>query len=920
MAADLPLATYRLQLTGSFGFDAAAAIVPYLEALGITHLYASPFLKARHGSTHGYDIIDHNALNPELGGEDAFARLCTALKVSDIGLILDFVPNHMGVQFADNPWWLDVLEWGPASPFAASFDIDWDTLPFRNRPGLLLPVLGTSYGEALDRGDIALRFDAAEGSFSAWYFEHKLPISPNRYSEILQVVTGAAGMRDDAVRARLRDVAARYHGVARPRRDEAPAMKAELAAIPGAAALIDQGLAAYRAGPGRTAETQQLHHLLERQHYRLADWRLATSEINYRRFFDVNTLAGLRVENAATFKAIHGRVARLVADGTLQGLRLDHVDGLRDPAGYCRRLVRLIRAAQPDPARPFYLVVEKILGEDEALPSFAGIHGTTGYEALNVITQLLVDDAGLRELDEIWRQASNSSPDFAPVLIRAKRRVLRTILTSEFMVLVRLLSRIAAGHYTTRDYSTDALRQALELYVVHFPVYRTYLAGHAPTAADRALIAATIARARAEWLGADAGIFDFLQRALTLDLIAPGNPPHSAPRVPRFALKLQQFTGPLMAKSLEDTAFYRYHRLLALNEVGGNPAAPALLIDQFHAMMTARAVAWPHAMTATSTHDTKRAEDARARIASLSELAGEWGAAVARWKQLNARHITSDGAMRSPSLADEYMIYQSLIGAWPLTAPEPDFTARVQAFALKAGREGKRETSWINPNEAYEQGVAAFVAAILSPERSPEFMASFADFARRTHLLGALNALTQLTLKCTMPGVPDFYQGTELWDFSMVDPDNRRPVDFTKRRRLLDAAGKPADWSALAARWTDGEIKLRWTHHLLALRRAHADVFTRGDFRPLAVDGTHRHHVVAFARTLSGRAVVTVACRAFAGLSSGGRQWPDLGSLDARIDLGGLALEGGHARHGPLEAAAVLGPMPAAVLPAKAAL
>jgi (1->4)-alpha-D-glucan 1-alpha-D-glucosylmutase len=918
MAPAIPLATYRLQLTAAFGFDAAAAIVPYLKALGITHLYASPFLKARSGSTHGYDIIDHNALNPELGGDDAFERLSAALKAHGLGLILDFVPNHMGVHFADNAWWLDVLEWGAGSPYASFFDIDWDTLPFRRRPGVLLPLLGTSYGRALDQGDIALRYDAAEGSFSAWYFEHRLPISPNRYSEILQVAVNAAKAGDDAAKAELLGIAAQHHGVSRPRRHEAPAMKTALAAVTGGADVIADGLSAYRAGPGRAAETQLLHHLLERQHYRLADWHLATSEINYRRFFDINTLAGLRVENAQTFKAIHGRVARLIADGKVHGLRLDHIDGLREPAAYCQRLRRLIRTAQPDPTKPFYLLVEKILGEGERLPAFSGVHGTTGYEILNTITQILVDGEGLGELDEIWRQVSNTSPDFAPVLIDAKLRVIRTILTSEFMVLVRLLSRIAAGHYSTRDYSAESLRQALELYVLHFPVYRTYLTGRTVSASDRALIDQTIALARAQWPSADAGIFDFLRDAMTLDMIAPGSPAHSKPRVRRFALKLQQFTGPMMAKSLEDTAFYRYHRLLALNEVGGNPAAPALSRDRFDAAMADRAGSSPHAMTATATHDTKRGEDARMRLASLSELAGEWGAAVAQWKLLNARYITSRGRPRCPSLADEYMIYQALVGAWPLQGPDEAFTRRVQAFALKAGREAKQDTSWINPNEAYENSVAAFVDAILSPGRSPEFLASLADFVLRPCLLGALNSLTQLTLKATLPGVPDFYQGTELWDFSMVDPDNRGPVDFAARERLLATPSAP-DWLALAQRWSDGEIKLRWTQHLLALRHALPDVFTQGDFRPLPVDGPHRDHVFAFARVSSGRGVVVVAGRKFASLTGGGRHWPGFAALEARIGLGDLALEEGSVSGGELTVASVLGPLPAAVLAARVA-
>src|SRR6195952_1031694 len=573
MPPAVPIATYRLQLTADFNFDAAAAVVPYLAALGITHLYASPFMKAAAGSTHGYDIVDHTKLNPELGGEAGFERLSAVLKQHDIGLILDFVPNHVGVHFAANPWWLDVLEWGPASPHAASFDIDWDQLPYRARGGVLLPIIGTSYGQALENGDIKLRYDANEGSFSAWYFEHRLPIAPERYSEILRMIFKEAGAEDSAAGERPLGLASRYRGRRPPNRHEAPAFKAELKAIKGGAGIIERGLAAYRAGPDRAAPTLALHHLLERQHYRLGHWRLASSDINYRRFFDVNTLAGLRVEDAGTFDAIHTLVKQLISEDRLQGLRLDHIDGLRDPAQYFQRLRRLIREAQGDATQPFHMVIGKILGENERLHRFAGVQGTTGYEWLNAISQVLVDGKGLEPLDEVWRQVSNMSPKLQPVLLQAKRRVLETLLTSEFTVLTRLLARIAGGHYSTRDFSADSLRQALELYVLHFPVYRTYLTPAGPTAHDRALISGTIEKARANWFGADEGIFDFLRDALNLDLIAPVQPAHSKPRVRRFARKLQQFTGPMMAKSLEDTAFYRYHRLLALNEVGGDPAA-----------------------------------------------------------------------------------------------------------------------------------------------------------------------------------------------------------------------------------------------------------------------------------------------------------------------------------------------------------
>ena len=890
MPPAIPLATYRLQLTADFNFEQAAAVVPYLKALAITHLYASPFMKARKGSSHGYDVVDHTKLNPELGGEAGFAKLSEALRAHDLGLILDFVPNHVGVHFADNPWWLDMLEWGPASPHASAFDIDWEQLPYRKRGGVLLPILGSSYGEALERGDIELRYDADEGSFSCWYFEHRLPIAPERYGEVLRMVVKEAGAEANDTGKQILALASRYKGFRHPNRQEAPRLKQELTEIAGGAELIARGLDAYRAGADRHAQTLVLHHLLERQHYKLGHWRLAASDINYRRFFDVNSLAGLRVEEAGTFEAAHRLVKQLIADGRLQGLRLDHIDGLRDPAQYFQRLRRLIREARGGEAKPFYIVVEKILGEGEALQPFAGVQGTTGYEWMNAIAQLLIDGKGLDPLDEVWRQVSNQTPKIEPVLMQAKRRVIETLLASKFTVLTRLLARIAGGHYSTRDFSADSLRQALELYVLHFPVYRTYLTGAGPNAHDRALIEITIARARSEWYAADEGIFDFLRDALTLDLIKPGRPPHSAPRVRRFALKLQQFTGPLMAKSLEDTAFYRFHRLLALNEVGGDPAAKAMSIPDFHDMMQARAKDWPHGMTATATHDTKRGEDARARLMALTEIPHDWTSAISRWKVLNAPHLVTDGDTRAPSVAAEYMLYQTLVGAWPMEGPDATFIERIQAYALKAAREGKEQTSWLNPHDNYEAGLKTFIGRILDPAMSGEFLESIAALARRVALLGALNSISQLTLKATLPGVPDFYQGTEFWDLSLVDPDNRRPVDFAARAAALTSLRTP-DWSALAQTWTDGQLKLAWTAHLLKLRSELADVFTFGDYQPLEVSGPHRDHVFAFARQHGRNAAIVAIARNFAAFSDGGRTWPSGETLDATLSLPGYAIE-----------------------------
>jgi (1->4)-alpha-D-glucan 1-alpha-D-glucosylmutase len=887
MAPAVPIATYRLQLSAAFTFDDAAKLVPYLQALGISHLYASPFLTARAGSTHGYDIVDHNAINPEFGGEAGFDRLSAALEAADIGLILDFVPNHMGVAYADNSWWLDVLEWGEKSPYAAAFDIDWDLLPHRRGGGVLLPILGTPYGRSVENGEIVLKYDSLEGSFSAWYYEHRLPIRPDRYGEIIRAIVNAATAGNEAAGRRLLEIAAQHRHPRAPSRSEAPAFKAALAGVEGGADVIERGIHLFRPSAGNPDSALALHRLLERQHYRVAHWQLAGSEINYRRFFDINNLAGLRVEDIDTFRRVHALVARLIADGRLHGLRLDHIDGLWDPILYARRLQRLIRAAQGGSRRPFYVVVEKILAEGERMPELPGVAGTTGYEWLNVISRVLVDDRALGALDRFRREATDNPRPFWQIVERAKSRVLDNLLSSEFTVLARLLARIAAGHYRTRDFTAGRLEAALRLFIIEFPVYRTYIASTTagPTSEDRATIERAIGAARARWFGADVEIFDFLRDVITLDLVGPGRSGYSSARVKRFAFKLQQFTGPMMAKSLEDTAFYRYHRLVALNEVGGDPAAGGLSVRDFHTLMQARAVESPHGLTATATHDTKRGEDARMRALTIAELSDEWMIAVREWQSLNDRFADHERTMRAPSSGMEYMLYQTLLGAWPLEGVTESFVDRMEGYAIKAAREGKVDTSWINPDEAYEASLKRFVREILSTTGSAKFIASFDAFARRTALLGALNSLSQLVLKATMPGVPDLYQGTEFWDLSLVDPDNRRSVDFAARVSTLDRIVQMSDWQSLAAAWPEGWIKFALLRHLVALRNECATLLTDGAYHPVAVEGRDRDHVIAFARVSGHDAVVVAAGRHFAPFTDGGRHWPSPAAWDAELVL-----------------------------------
>jgi (1->4)-alpha-D-glucan 1-alpha-D-glucosylmutase len=911
MPPAIPVATYRLQLTKDFDFDAAAALIPYLKELGISHLYASPFLAARPGSTHGYDIIDHNRLNPELGGDEAFERLSSALAHADMGLILDFVPNHMGVGFSDNLWWLDVLEWGQKSPHAASFDIDWNGLPHRQQPGVLLPILGRSYADALSHGEIELKYDAASGTFAAWYFEHKLPINPQRYGEILRNIVSGANAHDEAAGQAIIGLVQPHRSPTAPSYRESPQFKRELAAIDGAADVVARGLHVYSADSD--AGQLALHRLLERQHYHLSYWRIAFSAINYRRFFDINDLAGLRAENPATFRAMHGLVARLIAERKLHGLRLDHIDGLRDPAQYTRRLQELIRRIQPLPGKkPFYLLIEKILGEEEPLPNLTGVAGTTGYERLNHISHVLLDPAGLEPLDQVWRDFTGERGQLQDILTDAKRNVLETMLASEFSVLTRALSRIAAGSFATRDFVTERLRLALQAYVLAFPVYRTYIAIGGPSKQDRAVIADVIAQARANWRGPDPEIFDFLEQAINTDLANSSS--YSRPRVRNFAMKLQQFTGPLMAKSLEDTAFYRYHRLLALNEVGGEPAHPDASLQTFHRRQVEAAKVAPHALTATATHDTKRGEDARMRILALAELAPEWRDAVQRWSALN-RHLLRDAGdgVRQPTAAHEYMLYQSLIGAWPLGGINESFVKRMQAYAIKAAREGKQDTGWAAPNLTYEDQLSAFLRNILSEDRSAAFISDFSGFAQRTALLGALNSLSQTTLKTLLPGVPDFFQGTEFFDLSLVDPDNRRPVDYEKR---ILGFNDNTDWPALCAEWQSGRIKFALTRKLLMIRNAHADLFRYGNYEPVDIEGDHAEHVVAFARTWKKQRIAVLAARRFASLTNDGRTWPTkwAGKVGASFQ-GSVELLSERPLGATTDLRNVFGDLPVAVLP-----
>ena len=892
-----PRATYRVQLNAQFGFADLQRILPYLCDLGVSHVYVSPFLRARAGSTHGYDVVDHNAINPEIGDETSLDRLCATLRALDMGLILDFVPNHMGVGPAENEWWRDVLEWGPASPYADFFDIDWRAPKAELAGKILLPILGDHYGAVLERGELQLRFDSGRGMFEVGYYDHRLPLRPRHYALILAAPAGRtaphglqklaeefAGLRPEGHGRRRRTEIWR-HG------RDLQAGLAEAAKAPEACAWIGQRLAAFAGTPGQEASFRDLHRLLERQAYRLAYWRVAADEINYRRFFDISDLVGVRQEIPAVFDRCHRLIGRLIAEDRIHGLRIDHIDGLSDPAGYCRRLrefaaERRRSSSAHGPDRPFYVVLEKILAHHEHLRPDWQADGTTGYDFLALASRLFVDPGGQGAIDAAYREIAGDFDSFDDHARRCRHLVMDTVLSSELNVLARELDRVSEQHWRTRDYTLERLRLALKETIANFPVYRTYVTTAGCSDEDRRHVAIAINRARPHWVGPDREIFDFLLAMLTGDLVKDRGSGYNRNDVLRFAMRVQQYTAPVMAKGMEDTAYYRYCRLLSLNEVGGEPQLFAASPGAFHAANLERQRAWPHGLLATTTHDTKRSEDTRLRLNVLSEIPEVWAGAVRRWRRINRSWRSEVDGRRAPSRLDEYMIYQSLVGAWPMDllhdvrqqAPAlAGFRARLKQFVEKAVREAKSISSWTDPNEGYERACLAFVDAILDAERDNPFLEECRKFVDRIAFPATLGGLSQTVLKCFSPGVPDVYQGSELWDLSLVDPDNRRPVDYHARRlalaglppTLASGVGDPATAGTLLARWPDGHLKLYVLRLALQLRDACPALFAAGAYDALPVRGARSPHVVAFARRHETAAAVVAVGRLFVALDDG---------------------------------------------------
>jgi (1->4)-alpha-D-glucan 1-alpha-D-glucosylmutase len=888
--AQIPGGTYRVQFHKGNKFETVTRAIPYLQALGISHLYSSPYLRARPGSTHGYDIVDHGELNPEVGDELAHARLCRALRRSGMGQILDIVPNHMGVLEADNAWWLDVLEHGRASSHADTFDIEWKPAQREMEGRLLLPVLGDHYGKVLEAGEIQLHFAPAAGEFMLRYWDHRFPLDPASYPSILATLP-APPARDDsegdshAVVAALLDSLGRLPSrnapetqVRRSRVRDSAVYQRQLARLVARhdwlARWIEACVQRLNGQAGDPASFDALDALISTQAYRLADWRVASDDVNYRRFFDVNTLAALRMERPEVFEATHRKVLHWLQDGLVSGLRIDHPDGLSDPRGYFEQL-QARYAAQAEvggrPPRALYLVAEKIQAEHEPLPDDWPVHGDTGYRFGTLVNGLFVEGRNENALLAAYHAFTGEVADFDEVLYACKKLIIETSLYSELNWLTHALHGLTRGNRRRCDFTRNRLRWALAEVAAAFPVYRTYLrGGEAASAMDRRHIDWAITGAQRRLGGSEATALAHLREVLLGEGEAEGLPEDARQR---FLARWQQFTAPVMAKAMEDTAFYRYLPLLSLNEVGGDPRSFGVSVAAFHFANLTRQRHRPHCMLGTSTHDSKRGEDLRARLDVLSEIPAQWEDALLRmsgWAQL---YVTRTHKDTWPTGNDVWLLFQTLVGLWPADAPDEAqrdaLRDRLQAYMRKAVREAKRNTSWVCPEGGYEDALERYVDGVLRSGQPSPFADELQKFTAKVAPFGFRNSLAQLALKMTAPGVPDVYQGCEQWNFSLVDPDNRRPVDFALLARGLEQVqalyrgGYPSadHWRALNAAMADGRIKQLVTWRLLQLRRDKPVLFRDGGYLPLAVEGPAAEHALAYARIHDGVAVLVVAAR-----------------------------------------------------------
>ena len=862
----IPVATYRLQFNAAFTFDRARQIAAYLAELGITDLYSSPVLRARKGSTHGYDVVDASMVNPELGGEEQFLALQKELQEQKLGFILDIVPNHMAAS-PENGWWISVLENGPHSRFFLYFDIDWSPVVTKDKVvnKVVLPILGKPYGEAVESQEIQLGYD--DGSLHFRYFDRRLPLSPETYLRIIGECVES--LPHHGVAMELREIV-KPSGATdlQPHFLNSRFLKETLRRLyeqePEFRKALEETITRINGQPGRSDSFNTLDDLLDAQWYRLAYWRIASEKINYRRFFDVADLVGIRVENPEVFEARHKRIFQFVTDGHVTGLRIDHIDGLHDPVGHLRKLQMRLASGEPSSVtdaqadrtdRHFYVVVEKILARDEVLPADFACSGTTGYDFLDILNAVFVDPAGLVRLDRFYRQFTGIDESFADICYERKKQVIQELFSGEMRALGKRLGELSMHDRNARDFAPSELLAALTEITASMDIYRTYVRDTSPAEADARFIRHAVAEARRRaGTSLDERLFSFLERVLLID--PPSYIAAERERWQAFVMRWQQFTGRVMAKGVEDTAFYNYNRFVALNEVGGEPGRSPDFdpVDEFHLRNERIHRDWPDTMNATSTHDTKRSEDIRARLTVLSEIPDVWQREVRRWSETNAA-LRPNGI---PDPNEELLLYQTILGMWPVDEEEaPDVPERLRQYLEKASREAKSHTSWLAPDAEFEKTYLDYATALVG---DGDFRRSLLRLHKRVAFHGYLNGLSQLVLKIASPGAPDFYQGTELWDFSLVDPDNRRPVDYDKRRAMLKKLKTSAergslDLGTMLRRMFDGRVKLFVTWRGLDLRKRQAELFRRGDYRRLRSESPN---VVAFSR---GNDVIVAAPR-----------------------------------------------------------
>ena len=915
----IPVSTYRLQFNRYFKFTDARGIIPYLNDLGISDIYASPYYKAREGSLHGYDIVDHNTLNPEIGTEEEYHEMIRELQKYGMGQLLDVVPNHMCITSEHNAWWMDVLENGPSSLYSDYFDIDWEPVKKELKNKILIPILGAQYGITLERQELQLVFE--NGEFFLCYYQHKLPIRPETYIDILQYrideLKSRLSPEDPHFKELLSIITALNHLPSHTEKDpekvaeryrEKEIIKKRLGNLynenPEIKAFIDDNVRIFNGNKGKPESFDLLDNLLNQQIYRLSQWGVATEEINYRRFFDINDLAAVRVEHPLVFKETHKLIFKLIGEGKVAGLRVDHPDGLYNPSEYFRKLQKYcffhkrLGTTEPlkepsdqeveilkqydnllasDPQmKSFFIVGEKILIKGEKMPDDWPISGTTGYAFLNSLNGIFVETSHGKIFDDMYTRCIRSKLDFHDTVYEKKKLIMEVVMSSEVNTLGHYLDWLSEKNRHTRDFTLNSLTNAIKETIAFFPVYRTYINPTGVTEKDRRYIEIATSKAKRKNPAMSESVFDYLKDVLLLK--CPENFKDADKREwLDFAMRFQQITGPVMAKGLEDTTFYIYNRLISLNEVGGSPERFGTPLETFHGQNIERFKFWPHAMVTTSTHDSKRSEDVRARINVLSEIPEDWRECLIRWRRMNRKRKAVIEGQTIPDPNEEYLLYQTLIGAWPIEPMNVSeyevFKKRIKDYMIKALREAKVNTSWINPNTNYENMLMNFIDTISNNTRRNKFLKDFQTFQKKISHYGIYNSLSQALLKITSPGIPDFYQGTELWDFSLVDPDNRRPVDYTIRTSMLkelksrESVTPPSELARdLTLNKENGMVKLYLVYKCLNYRKAKRVLFESGEYIPLETEGEKSRHVCAYARKMENIVTITIAPRFFTGL------------------------------------------------------